>query len=127
MSSAEPISVVCRPEGGGWSCTVQVGSGARSTRHDVSVSLDELDRLAPGLTEPTSLVEQSFRFLLEREPNESILSRFAITDIENYFPDYPTVIGRRMGAPVGPQGSARNHTPPMPSPLVSPGKRSPLK
>lgn len=94
MTALAPISVICRPDGPGWSCTVQVGSGGRTTRHDVSVSLDELDRLAPGFTEPTRLVEQSFRFLLEREGKESILRHFAITDIERYFPEYPTVIGR---------------------------------
>lgn len=94
MNTAESISVVCRPDGMGWSCTVQVGSGGQSTPHDVGVTLDELNRLAPGAGEPTGLVEQSFRFLLEREPKESILREFALTDIERYFPEYPEVIGR---------------------------------
>lgn len=94
MNAPEPLSVICRPEGGGWSCTVHVGSGDGTTEHKVSVSAAELTRLAPGDTEPTSLVERSFRFLLEREPKESILRQFPLTDIERYFPGYPAVIGR---------------------------------
>ncbi len=62
----------------------------------MSVSTAELDRLAPGLGDPTGLVEQSFRFLLEREPQGAILSRFGLTDIERYFPEYPAVIGRSV-------------------------------
>jgi hypothetical protein len=38
------------------------------------------------------LVRRSFEFLLEREPASSILREFRITDIERYFPEYPTVI-----------------------------------
>jgi hypothetical protein len=33
------------------------------------------------------LVEESFRFLLERESKESILQNFALPVIEQYFPD----------------------------------------
>jgi len=92
VTEPEQVNVVCRADGPGWSCTVQVGPSGRTTEHEVSVSTGELERLAPSASEPTGLVEQSFRFLLEREPRESILRRFAITKIERYFPDYPTVI-----------------------------------
>ena len=87
------MTVVCRASSEGWSCVVQVGSGGRANEHDVSVSAAELRRFAPKSTEPTGLVERSFLFLLEREPKESILRRFALSDIERYFPDYPAVIG----------------------------------
>ena len=40
---------------------------------DVGVSDSDADQLAPGV-EPKELVRESFRFLLEREPPESILS-----------------------------------------------------
>jgi len=51
-----------------------------------------MERLAPdGSVE--DLVLRSFEFLLEREPPSSILRRFALTDIERYFPEYPKVIG----------------------------------
>ena len=38
----------------------------------------------------------AFRFLLEREPPESILSRFDLTVIERYFPNYRGEIARRL-------------------------------
>jgi hypothetical protein len=37
------------------------------------------------------LVTKSFGFLLEREPNTSILSQFKIEEISKYFPDYESV------------------------------------
>jgi hypothetical protein len=65
----------------------------------VSVSSAELVRFAPGQREPARLVEESFRFLLEREPASSILRTFAISDIERYFPDYPGWVTGRLGQP----------------------------
>jgi hypothetical protein len=38
------------------------------------------------------LVETSFKFLLERESNTSILSRFDLPIIERYFPEYEETI-----------------------------------
>ena len=41
------------------------------------------------------LVRQSFEFLLEREPQTSILRDFDLEVIGRYFPDYPREIRRR--------------------------------
>ena len=46
---------------------------------------------------PERLIEVSFQFLLEREPKESILRRFALPVIEHYFPEYRTEIRTRLG------------------------------
>jgi hypothetical protein len=62
------------------------------SRHTVTVSPAELVWLAPGATEPTHLVQRSFAFLLAHEPPSSILSRFAISVISRYFPDYEATI-----------------------------------
>jgi hypothetical protein len=56
----------------------------------------DLERLAPGATDPSSLVRASFAFLLERESRESILRRFELMVIERYFPEYPGEIVRRL-------------------------------
>jgi hypothetical protein len=65
--------------------------GRKVTEHTVEVSRSDLKRLAQdGSVE--DLVLRSFEFLLEREPPSSILRRFALTDIESYFPEYPRVI-----------------------------------
>jgi hypothetical protein len=38
------------------------------------------------------LVEKSFEFLLEREPNTSILRSFDLPAIQRYFPEYERTI-----------------------------------
>lgn len=93
MSEAAQVS--CIERGPGWECSVATGA----TQHVVSVSRVELARFAPGHQEPARLVEESFRFLLEREPANSILLRFAVSEIERYFPDYPGWIIELMASP----------------------------
>ena len=58
------------------------------TTHHVSLKPDDYARLTGGKTEPEELVQRSFEFLLEREPKESILSRFDLSVISRYFPEY---------------------------------------
>jgi hypothetical protein len=80
--------VSCRQIDAGWSCDVVVRDDRSQTSHVVSVSEAELARYADPSMEVEAFVEQAFRFLLEREPKESILRRFAIGEIERYFPEF---------------------------------------
>ena len=75
------IDVRCEAiTGGAWACAVGIDDGdGAPTRHDVTVTTDELAHLSPGATEPTDLVRCSFEFLLEREPKSSILNEGART------------------------------------------------
>jgi hypothetical protein len=82
------VLVACLPRPGGWTCQVEVIDGASATDHRVTVEAADLQRLAPGTTDPTDLVRRSFAFLLEREPKESILGAFDLTVIGRYFPDW---------------------------------------
>ena len=70
---------------------VTVDDGRGTTAHEVMVWPSDLARYAPDAT-PEELLDASFRFLLEREPKEAILSRFDLPVIERYFPDYATRI-----------------------------------
>lgn len=95
-----PPTVRCEPQDGGWRCRVVVrtdasAAGAGAAEHEVIVDHATLDDLAPGAT-PEALVAESFRFLLEREPPESILRRFELPIIGRYFGDYAVEIRRRM-------------------------------
>jgi hypothetical protein len=84
----------------GWTCTVTVRDGGRDlTTHEVRVAPDDLERLAPDAADPVELVERSFRFLLEREPPESILRTFDLAVIGRYFPAYEREIRRPMREP----------------------------
>ena len=65
--------------------------GRTVSEHTVTVTMADKQRFAPHST-IEDLVTRSFEFLLEREPPTSILPRFNLTEIERYFPDYPTTI-----------------------------------
>lgn len=67
---------------------VIVDSSGTSTRHRVTLSRSDCERLGGGAHPPADCVEAAFLFLLDREPKESILRRFNISDIGRYFPDF---------------------------------------
>ncbi len=75
--------------------TVTIADATSSTTHRVRVSAIDLRRIAPGV-QPVRLVEESFRFLLEHEPKESILRTFDLPVIGRYFPEYEQVIRSRL-------------------------------
>ena len=62
--------------------------GEETTEHEVTVSEEEIARLGGRFGDPADLVRASFAFLLEREPNTSILPSFELSVIGRYFPDY---------------------------------------
>ncbi|MGH7558528.1 MAG: hypothetical protein ACREMD_12275 [Gemmatimonadota bacterium] len=76
---------------------VRVRDSDGSSEHRVTATADQVERFGAGAT-PETLIEESFRFLLEREPKESILGRFELPVIARYFPDYPEEIRRRLEA-----------------------------
>jgi len=63
-----------------------------STTHTVTVSLAYQEKLTGGKAPAEKLIEKSFDFLLEREPNTSILSSFDLPTIQRYFPEYERTI-----------------------------------
>jgi hypothetical protein len=75
---------------------VEIREGGRSSIHEVTATAQHLERYG-GRDDPEGLIRASFQFLLEREPAESILSRFELPVIERYFPEYPREIRRRPG------------------------------
>ena len=60
----------------------------RITKHVVSVTDQMLLNLINNKISKEELLNFSFNFLLEREPNTSILSKFDIIVISKYFPEY---------------------------------------
>ena len=65
-----------------------------TTTHTVTVTDQSLTDLTDNNVTKTHLLEFSFKFLLEREPNTSILSSFDINVITKYFPDYRDEVRR---------------------------------
>ena len=58
------------------------------TKHVVSLTDQMLLNLTNNKISKEELLNFSFNFLLEREPNTSILSKFDIIVISKYFPEY---------------------------------------
>ena len=65
--------------------TVLVREARGETRHAVTLAAADYSRLGQG-AKPEALIQAAFAFLLEREPKESILSRFDLSVIARYFP-----------------------------------------
>ena len=59
-----------------------------TTAHQVTVPDEYYQELTGGSASKKDLIEASFEFLLEREDNTSILSKFELSEIESYFPEY---------------------------------------
>lgn len=66
---------------------VCVQEGKSETRHRVTVSQADYERLGDGAT-AEAFVVAAFRFLLDREPKEAILARFDVSVIARYFPEF---------------------------------------
>ena len=75
---------------------VTVKEGKGETRHRVTLRKVDYRGLAAGKASPEALVTESFRFLLEREPKESILGSFDLMVIGRYFPEYRREIMKRL-------------------------------
>ena len=71
-------------------------SDATTTTHRVTLQETDRQRLGGKDVSAERLVEESFRFLLEREPNTSILNSFELPLIGKYFPQYAREIRERL-------------------------------
>ncbi len=72
-------------------------AGPPATTHTVTVEPGYYEKLTGGSVPVETLIEKSFEFLLEREPNTSILRRFSLPVIQSYFPEYESTIRRMLG------------------------------
>ena len=91
MTAASKVTVA--PDGDGM-YRVDISGTSRTTTHTVRATPATAAELGwSGSVE--ALVRESFEFLLEREPQTSILREFDLEVIGRYFPEYPADIRRR--------------------------------
>ena len=77
---------------------VVVREGSGESRHHVTMTRAMSERLAGSERTPEACIEAAFRFLLEREPKESILAQFDVSVIQRYFPEFERELPRYLGA-----------------------------
>lgn len=92
------IETRCAPAPDGWRCTVTVRDERSSSSHDVTVGTDDATALAAATdaSDIERLLYETFDFLLEREPKESILRSFDLSVVSQYFPEYEHEIQSRL-------------------------------
>jgi hypothetical protein len=75
---------------------VIVREGNGESRYEVTVTQEMCKRLTAGKHTPEQCLDAAFRFLLDREPKESILRRFDVTVISRYFPEFERELPRYL-------------------------------
>ena len=100
--SERSVSVTPCP-GRGFTFDVIVRDARGESRHRVTIEADEAERWAKLGAEPSPCVEAVMRFLLDREPKESILNAFDTNVVRRYFPGFddafPSYLARLGGEP----------------------------
>jgi hypothetical protein len=71
----------------GWHFVVHLVGGGSMTSHEIEMSRYYYEALNTQ-EKPEKVIEEAFKFLLERETRDRILPIFNITQITNYFPEF---------------------------------------
>ena len=75
---------------------VKVEEKGPSKEYVVTLEDSYYQDLTQGKVTKEELIEKSFRFLLQRESKESILSKFNLKVIKSYFPEFEEEIRRAI-------------------------------
>jgi hypothetical protein len=73
---------------------VLVGDEKGETCHQVTLAREYCEKLTRETCAPEGCIEAAFRFLLDREPKEAILTSFDVTVISRYFPEFEKELPR---------------------------------
>ena len=78
---------------------VRVSEGNTLTQHLVTMKASDYERISGKKVEPVELVRRAFEFLLARERQEEILTRFDLTVISRYFAEFERAMKRGLEKP----------------------------
>ena len=85
ISKSNPTIIVNKINGSQYKVEVNQNS---HTIHEITLTHETYIKISKYLVTPEKLIYLSFIFLLERESNQSILSKFNLEVIQTYFPEY---------------------------------------
>lgn len=77
---------------------VVVREATGESHHRVTMDRKTCENLTAGQYAPERCLEACFRFLLAREPKESILGRFDVKLISRYFPEFERELPRYLSS-----------------------------
>ncbi len=80
-----------------WAYKVSVFDAGKHHAYAVTLSFQDYDLWSRGAIAPSRVVEKAFKFLLEREPADAILSKFDCSVIRRYFPEVDAVLPKMGG------------------------------
>lgn len=92
MADVPQIIVLRTKENGAYAFLVQVRDTEGESSFDVTLQQETYERLSGKKYAPATCVEAAFRFLLDREPKQAILSSFDINQISHYFPEFEATL-----------------------------------
>lgn len=97
-TAAPMTTIAVQREGAGepMAFTVTVRDAEGQSLYSVTMAQTSFAALNPGARSPEQIVDAAFRFLLDREPKESILARFDVTVISRYFPEFARELPRYL-------------------------------
>lgn len=75
---------------------VTVNGPTQTTHHQVAVRHEYHQQLVGEEVTAHNLVEAAFKFLMQKEPNTSILAGFDLAEIERFFPEFPGEIKNHL-------------------------------
>src|ERR1700735_2299410 len=101
---SEPLVIITPRPGSAFTFDVIVRDLRGESRHRVTVEANDAERWAKLGAEPSRWAEAVMRFLLDREPKESILTAFARGVFRLYFPEFDEASPRYLARPGGEPG-----------------------
>jgi hypothetical protein len=108
--SAPSVSVTPCP-GSGFTFDVIVRDLRGESRHQVTIEANEAEHWAKLGAEPSHCAEAVMRFLLDREPKESILSAFDMGVVRRYFPEFDEAFPATSSASAANRGAVLSRRP----------------
>lgn len=90
------ITVRRKTESDPFEFEVVVREANGESRHYVTMSKAGFEKMTAGQHTPEHCLAAAFRFLLDRERKESILGRFDLSVISQYFPEFERELPRYL-------------------------------